>query len=37
VLGDKERAEEMARMLGGTKPSREAAAHADEMLRRARA
>ena len=30
------RAAELARMLGGTRPSREAAAHASEMLRRAR-
>jgi len=37
VLGEKARAAELARMLGGSRPSREAAAHADEMLRRARA
>jgi DNA repair protein RecN (Recombination protein N) len=37
VLGDKERAAEIARMLAGAHPSKEAAAHAGEMLRRARA
>jgi len=37
VLDDAERTEEIARMLGGARPSREAAAHAGEMLRRARA
>jgi DNA repair protein RecN (Recombination protein N) len=37
VLSDKKRATELARMLGGLRPSREASAHADEMLRRARA
>jgi DNA repair protein RecN (Recombination protein N) len=37
VLDEKKRAAELARMLGGSRPSREAAAHADEMLRRARA
>jgi DNA repair protein RecN (Recombination protein N) len=37
VLTDKKRATELARMLGGLRPSREASAHADEMLRRARA
>lgn len=35
-LSESERASEIARMLGGTRPSREAAAHADEILRRAR-
>jgi DNA repair protein RecN (Recombination protein N) len=35
VLTEKQRAVELARMLGGLKPSREAAAHAGEMLRRA--
>jgi DNA repair protein RecN (Recombination protein N) len=35
-LDDRERAVEIARMLAGAQPSREAAAHADEMLRRAR-
>jgi DNA repair protein RecN (Recombination protein N) len=37
ILTDKKRAIELARMLGGLRPSREASAHADEMLRRARA
>jgi DNA repair protein RecN (Recombination protein N) len=37
LLSDKKRATELARMLGGLRPSREASAHADEMLRRARA
>jgi DNA repair protein RecN (Recombination protein N) len=36
ALDDKARSAELARMLGGAKPSREATAHADEMLRRAR-
>lgn len=36
VLDADARAAEIARMLGGTTPSRQAAAHADEMLRRAR-
>ena len=36
-LDARQRASELARMLGGAKPSREAAAQADEMLRRARA
>ena len=35
-LAEAERAGEIARMLAGAPPSREAAAHADEMLRRAR-
>jgi DNA repair protein RecN (Recombination protein N) len=35
-LDDRERAVEIARMLAGAQPSREATAHADEMLRRAR-
>jgi DNA repair protein RecN (Recombination protein N) len=35
-LDDRERAAEIARMLAGAQPSREATAHADEMLRRAR-
>jgi DNA repair protein RecN (Recombination protein N) len=37
VLDQKARGVELARMLGGTRPSREAAAHAHEMLRAARA
>jgi DNA repair protein RecN (Recombination protein N) len=37
ALGEDERAAELARMLGGAKPSAEASAHAAEMLRRARA
>jgi len=37
VLTDAERSVEIARMLGGASPSPEATAHADEMLRRARA
>jgi len=37
VLTGAERSVEIARMLGGASPSPEAAAHADEMLRRARA
>jgi DNA repair protein RecN (Recombination protein N) len=36
-LDARQRASELARMLGGMKPSREAAGLADEMLRRARA
>jgi len=36
VLEGKERTAEIARMLAGATPSREATAHADEMLRRAR-
>jgi DNA repair protein RecN (Recombination protein N) len=36
ALDDRARSAELARMLGGAKPSREATAHADEMLRRAR-
>lgn len=36
ALADPERPAELARMLGGARPSREASAHADEMLRRAR-
>ncbi len=36
TLDERERAAEIARMLAGAQPSREAAAHADEMLRRAR-
>jgi DNA repair protein RecN (Recombination protein N) len=36
ALDSRARAAELARMLGGARPSREAAAHADEMLRRAR-
>jgi DNA repair ATPase RecN len=36
TLDERERAAEIARMLAGSQPSREAAAHADEMLRRAR-
>jgi DNA repair protein RecN (Recombination protein N) len=36
VLNERERAAEIARMLAGAQPSREATAHADEMLRRAR-
>jgi len=36
-LDDKERTREIARMLSGATPSRQATAHADEMLRRARA
>ena len=35
-LDAKQRASELARMLGGSKPSREAAGLADELLRRAR-
>jgi DNA repair protein RecN (Recombination protein N) len=35
VLGPKERGAEIARMLGGSTPSAEAAAHAEELLRRA--
>jgi DNA repair protein RecN (Recombination protein N) len=35
-LDEPQRAAEIARMLAGSQPSREAAAHADEMLRRAR-
>jgi DNA repair ATPase RecN len=35
VLSQDERADELARMLGGAKPSAEAVAHAAEMLRRA--
>jgi DNA repair protein RecN (Recombination protein N) len=35
-LDETERAAELARMLGGAKPSAEASAHAGEMLRRAR-
>jgi DNA repair ATPase RecN len=37
LLADAERAGELARMLGGAKPSAEAVAHAVEMLKRARA
>ena len=37
LLDRKARSAELARMLGGLRPSREAAAHADEMLRAARA
>jgi DNA repair protein RecN (Recombination protein N) len=36
ALSDAARAKEIARMLGGVTPSAEAAAHAQEMLRRAR-
>ncbi len=36
VLDGRERAAEIARMLAGAQPSRQATAHADEMLRRAR-
>jgi DNA repair protein RecN (Recombination protein N) len=36
VLNPDERSAEIARMLGGTTPSAEAAAHAEELLRRAR-
>jgi DNA repair protein RecN (Recombination protein N) len=36
-VAGKERTREIARMLGGSKPSAEATAHADEMLRRAAA
>ncbi len=36
-VSGKERTREIARMLGGTTPSAEATAHADEMLRRASA
>lgn len=36
TLTEKERGAELARMLGGATPSAQAAAHADEMLRRAR-
>ena len=36
VLAGAERSVEIARMLGGSSPSPEAAAHADEMLRRAK-
>jgi DNA repair protein RecN (Recombination protein N) len=36
VLSGAERGVEIARMLGGSSPSPEAAAHADEMLRRAK-
>src|SRR5262249_19632852 len=36
ALDGADRSAEIARMLGGARPSREAAAHADEMLRRAR-
>ena len=35
VLDGRERAAEIARMLAGAQPSRQATAHADEMLRRA--
>jgi DNA repair protein RecN (Recombination protein N) len=34
VLSHEERAGELARMLGGAKPSAEAVAHAEQMLRR---
>jgi DNA repair protein RecN (Recombination protein N) len=37
VVTGKERTHEIARMLAGEPPSREGMAHADEMLRRARA
>jgi DNA repair protein RecN (Recombination protein N) len=36
-LGEKDRAAEITRMLSGASKSKQAAAHADEMLRRARA
>jgi DNA repair protein RecN (Recombination protein N) len=36
TLSDEQRTAELARMLGGATPSARAAAHADEMLRRAR-
>ncbi len=36
ALSHGERTQELARMLGGSKPSRQAAAHAEEMLERAR-
>src|SRR4029079_13741105 len=36
VLDGRERAAEIARMLAGAQPSRQATAHANEMLRRAR-
>jgi DNA repair protein RecN (Recombination protein N) len=36
TLSEKQRGTELARMLGGATPSAQAAAHADEMLRRAR-
>ena len=36
TLSEKQRGAELARMLGGATPSAQAAAHADEMLRRAR-
>jgi len=36
ALSDEQRTGELARMLGGASPSAKAAAHADEMLRRAR-
>jgi DNA repair protein RecN (Recombination protein N) len=35
-LNEAQRAQELTRMLGGAQPSKHAAAHADEMLRRAR-
>lgn len=37
VLDDEQRRGEVARMLGGSEPTAQAAAHADEMLRRSRA
>jgi DNA repair protein RecN (Recombination protein N) len=37
VLDEAERQQELARMVGGLEPSRQASAHASEMLRRARA
>jgi DNA repair protein RecN (Recombination protein N) len=36
-LGDRERTREIARMLSGDSPSRQATAHAEELLRRAQA
>lgn len=36
-LDEAQRAQELTRMVGGAQPSKHAAAHADEMLRRARA
>jgi DNA repair protein RecN (Recombination protein N) len=36
-LSDEERRDEIARMLGGATPTAQAAAHAEEMLRRSKA
>jgi DNA repair ATPase RecN len=35
-LSENERQDEIARMLGGAAPTAQAAAHAEEMLRRSR-